>query len=137
MRTITHVLDTSAILAHFFDEPGAEMVASLWASRSELPGISAVTVAELRLRLRDELSEDSEAEAAVSRYLNDLTVCLPIDRAIAECAWQLRVSASRRIPLIDALIAATARTVGATLVHRDPHLRAIPVELLEQLELPE
>jgi predicted nucleic acid-binding protein len=101
-----------------------------------LPGISAVTVTELRMRLRAEVSEDAEAEDALGRYLNELTVCLPVDRAVAECAWQLRLSASRRIPLIDALIAATARTIGATLVHRDPHMRAIPTGLLEQVELP-
>ena len=136
MRTITHVLDTSALLAHFFDEPGADVVAGLWASGSSLPGISAITVAELRIRLGKELAEDSEAEAAVDRYLNELTVCLPVDRAVAECAWQLRMAASRRLPLVDAIIAATARSVGATLVHRDPHLRAIPDDLLERIELP-
>jgi len=136
VRTITHVLDTSALLAHFFDEPGADVVAGIWASGSSLPGISAITVAELRIRLGKELAEDPEAEAAVDRYLSELTVCLPVDRAVAECAWQLRTATPHRLPLVDAIIAATARSVGAALVHRDPHLRAIPDGLLEQIELP-
>ncbi len=136
MKTITHILDTSALLAHFFDEPGAEIVEGLWASGTATPGISVLTAAELRIRLGSELSDASEAEAAIGHYLNELTVNLPVDRAVAECAWQLRVAASRRIPLVDALIAATARSIGATLVHRDPHLRSIPEGLLSQVELP-
>ena len=136
MKPITHILDTSALLAHFFDEPGAETVENLWAAGSDLPGISAVTVAELRSVLHAEMTDDVEADDAVDRYLNELTICLPVDRAVAECAWQLKRSASRRVPLIDALIAATARTHGATLVHRDPHLRALPPDLVEQVELP-
>jgi predicted nucleic acid-binding protein len=136
VRTITHVFDTSALLAHFFDEPGADVVAGIWASGSSLPGISAITVAELRLRLGKELAEDPEAGAAVDRYLDQLTVCLPVDRAVAECAWQLRTATMRRLPLVDAIIAATARSIGAALVHRDPHFRAIPAGLLERIELP-
>jgi len=136
LKPITHILDTSALLAHFFDEPGAETVENLWSSGTGLPGVSAVTVAELRSTLHAEMTDHAEADEAVERYLNELTVCLPVDRAVAECAWQLRRSASRRVPLIDALIAATARTHGATLVHRDPHLRAIPPALVQQVELP-
>jgi predicted nucleic acid-binding protein len=136
LKTITHVLDTSALLAHFFDEPGAGIVEGLWASGSALPGISVLTAAELRIRLGSELTENPETEAAISRYLNELTVNLPVDRAVAECAWQLRTAASGRLPLVDAIIAATARSIGATLVHRDPHLRSIPEGLLAQLELP-
>jgi predicted nucleic acid-binding protein len=136
VKTITHVLDTSALLAHFFDEPGAGIVESLWAQGSALPGISVLTVAELRIRLGSELSDNPETEAAIGRYLDELTVNLPVDRAVAECAWQLRTVASSRLPLVDAIIAATARSIGATLVHRDPHLRAIPEGLLAQIELP-
>jgi hypothetical protein len=136
VRPITHVLDTSALLAHFFDEPGADVVAGIWASGSSLPGISALTVAELRIRLGKELAEGPDSQAAVDRYLNELTVCLPVDRAIAECAWQLRIATPGRLPLVDAIIAATARSIGATLVHRDPHLRSIPEGLLAQIELP-
>lgn len=37
-----------------------------------------------------------------------------------------------RLPLIDALIAATAWVNDAVLVHRDTHMTAIPPELVQQ-----
>ncbi len=45
--------------------------------------------------------------------------------------------ATKRLPTIDALIAATAVQNKAVLVHRDPHFEAIPIEQLQQLKLPE
>ena len=134
--TVTHVLDTSALLAHYFDEPGADVVERLWSSRSERPAICAVTVTELKTRLRDELTDGVEAREAADAYLNELTVCLPVDRTVAELAWQLKESIGDRIPLVDALIAATARSAGAVLVHRDPHLGRIPREVVDQIVLP-
>ena len=135
MSTITHVLDTSALLAHYFDEPGAEVVQQLWASLGQKPGISAVTVTELRGRFNQELSDSQEAENAAEAYLGDLTVCLSVDRAVAELAFQIRAATPQRLPLVDALIAATARAAGAILVHKDPHMARIPAELLEQVVL--
>jgi predicted nucleic acid-binding protein len=129
---IRHVLDTSAILAHYFDEPGADAVAAIWRSGSSLPGISAVTIPELRGRLNVEASEKDESLRAVDVYIQELTVCLLVDRATAEMAFQLRAATPERLPLVEALIAATARGVGAILVHRDPHFERIPRGLVEQ-----
>jgi predicted nucleic acid-binding protein len=42
-----------------------------------------------------------------------------------------------RLPTIDSLIAATAALLDLTLVHRDPHLGAIPQHLIQQLQLPD
>jgi predicted nucleic acid-binding protein len=134
--TVTHVLDTSALLAHYFDEPGADVVQRLWASGSSKPGICAVTVTELKARLGEELTDDAEVQQAIDAYLDELTVCLPVDRAVAELAWQVKESASERIPLVDALIAATARAFNAVLVHRDPHFSCIPLEVVGQVVLP-
>ncbi len=135
MTEITHLLDTSALLAHFFDEPGADKVQSLWKESRQKPGISAVTIPELRGRLRKELASSREAEDAADGYLGELTVCLPVDRAVAEMAWQIRAATPQRLPLVDALIAATARAAGAILVHKDPHMARIPAELVKQLVL--
>ena len=76
-----------------------------------------------------------EAQAAADAYLQDLTVCLPVDRAIAELACHIRAAAPRRLPLVDALIAATARSAGAVLVHKDPHMAGIPAGVVKQLKL--
>jgi len=136
MSQVTHILDTSALLVHYFDEPGADVVEQLWATGSTRPGVSAVTVAELKRRLGEEVSDRGEALAAADAYLNELTVCLPVDRIVAESAWQLKEASAQRIPLVDALIAATARVTGAVLVHRDPHFQRIPRSVVDQVVLP-
>jgi predicted nucleic acid-binding protein len=135
MSRITHVLDTSALLAHYFNEPGAGQVEKLWSDESSRLAISSVTIAELRGRLHQEITDDAEAAKAADAYLNELTVCLPVDRATAEMAWQLRQAAPGRLPLVDALIAATARTADAVLVHKDPHMSRIPAGLMRQIDL--
>jgi predicted nucleic acid-binding protein len=135
MSQVSHVLDTSALLAHYFNEPGAELVEKLWADASHRIAISAVTVTELRGRLRHELTDDAEAMSAADAYLNELTTCLSVDRSTAEAAWQLRQATPNRLPLVDALIAATARSAGAVLVHKDPHMAQIPSGLVRQIVL--
>lgn len=135
MSAVTHVLDTSALLAHFFDEPGAEVVQQLWDSKRSRPGICAVTIAELRSRLDLELSSSEDARAAADAYLEELTVCLGVDRAVAELAVHIRAATPKRLPLVDALIAATARAAGAVLVHKDPHMAQIPAEVVKQIVL--
>ena len=135
MSAVTHILDTSALLAHYFDELGADAVQHLWDGPGPKPGISAVTVAELRGRLDQEIADKAERESAVESYLGELTVCIPVDRAVAELAWQIRTVTPQRLPLVDALIAATARSAGAILVHKDPHLARIPPELVRQIVL--
>lgn len=132
MSAVTHVLDTSALLAHYFDEPGAEVVQELWAAKGKKPGISAVSIPELRGRLGRELQSAHEKDRAADAYLRELTICLPVDRAVAELAWQIREATPQRIPLVDALIAATARAADAILVHKDPHMARIPADLVKQ-----
>jgi len=136
MSRVTHVLDTSALLAHYFNEPGAGVVEGLWSDESSRIGISAVTITELKGRLQEEITDDAESEKAAEAYLNELTICLPVDRATAELAWQLRQAAPGRLPLVDAIIAATARAAGAVLVHKDSHMSHIPPGLVRQIALP-
>ena len=135
MSRISHVLETSALLAHYFDEPGARIVEGLWSDGSSRVAISAVTVAELKGRLHQEVTDDAEAAKAADAYVNELTTCLPVERATAEMAWQLRQATADRLPLIDALIAATARMAGAVLVHKDAHMSKIPSRLVKQIVL--
>lgn len=40
---ITHVFDTSALLAHYFDEAGAEDVQRIWEANPERSGKTAVS----------------------------------------------------------------------------------------------
>ena len=135
MNSPPYLLDTSAILAHYFDEPGAETVASIWGTFHELPRISAISIAELHLRLSREECDSSEIEAAMAAYVHELTVAIPVDRIVAEMAVHVAEAATARVPLVDLLIAASARACNATLVHKDPHFSAIPSGVLEQLPL--
>ena len=127
--TITHILDTSALLAHYFDEPGADEVEQIWRSGTARPAVCAITVAEMRSRLEEEIADRAEVSSALSAYLDELTTCVPVDRSVAEAATHIRATASERVPLIDALIAGCARCHDAILVHRDRHMAVIPPNL--------
>jgi len=59
----------------------------------------------------------------------------PVDAAVAFAASVIGWRTPRRLPLVDALIAAVAQVRDAMLVHRDEHMRAIPPELLRQHDL--
>eukprot|EP01031_Cornospumella_fuschlensis_P007104 gene7104-8820_t len=61
---------------------------------------------------------------------------IPADDAMAQRAHQLKEASVERLPNMDALIAATAAVADAVLVHRDPHMAAIPASLLLQVVLP-
>ena len=137
MRAVTHVLDTSAILAHYFDEPGAEMVERLWHDSGNRVAICVLTLPELKGRLVDEVPDRQEIERAFSQYVDELTTSLVVDREAARSAILLRESVDGRLPLVDAVIAGCAHAHSAVLVHRDPHLAAIPHDLVTQLVLPE
>ncbi|MBA2592782.1 MAG: hypothetical protein H0U97_11205 [Gammaproteobacteria bacterium] len=62
---------------------------------------------------------------------------IAVDEAIAWAAFQIGCRTSKRPPLVDALIAAAAQGRGGCLVHRDGHLAAMPLDLVEQIQLPE
>jgi predicted nucleic acid-binding protein len=66
-----------------------------------------------------------------------MTSIEPISVEVVQRSLELRVAATARLPQMDALIAATAATCGAILVHRDPHFLSIPNHLIQQEPLPE
>lgn len=135
--TITHLLDTSAILAHYFDEAGAAEVDAVWQQPGNKPAICVLTIPELRTRLDEELTDAAEAERAFDLYVNQLTTCVPVDRAAADEAMRLRRSSPSRLPLVDACIAGCARKHNCLLVHRDPHMDQLPADTVRQLRLPD
>ena len=82
----THLLDTSALLAHYFDEPGAAEVDAIWQDSANDTVLCVLSIAELRSRLRTVTSNAPEVEKAYHLYVKELTRCLPIDRPVAELA---------------------------------------------------
>lgn len=134
---ITHVLDTSALLAHYFDEPGADQVDELWSDTSNHLAVCVLSLVELKTRLTVEVDDPVEIERVFDLYINHLTVNIAVDRSVAEKAISLRESVEVRLPLVDALIAACAQKESAILVHRDPHMADIPEHLVAQIRLSE
>lgn len=137
MAAVTHLLDTSAILAHYFDEPGAAEVNAIWQRRDNKVGICALTIPELRTRLREELDDREEAQRAFELYVDQLTTSVPVDRSAAHEAAQLRESSPSRLPLVDACIAGCAKQHNCVLVHCDPHMDQLPARAVRQLRLPD
>ena len=123
---MTHLLDTSAILAHYLDEPGADEVASLLARGPSVVALAAPSWVELDTRLRALVPEVEERENAFLQYTVSLTTLLPVDAESCLGAIRLRNAAPGRLPLADALIAGVADAAGLILVHRDPHFDTIP-----------
>ena len=134
-KAMRYLLDTSALLAHHRQEAGSERVQAILETESAEIFLSSLTLAEFARRLRDLGASLAEVEVDLADYEALADEILPADAAVARLAYQLGCATPARLPLIDALIAATAAHAGATLVHRDAHLRAIPGERLAQHDL--
>ena len=125
-----YVLDTSALLAHYLVEEGADFIDSILLQDEGY--VAAVTWLELRVKLMGE----PDAENSVRMYEDAVAGTIQITREIAAKAFELREGASTRLPSLDALIAGSAATRGYQLVHKDSHFLTIPATLLKQLMLP-
>lgn len=125
-----YLFDTSAILAHHLGESGWQEVERVFLQSDASFFFCAITLVEL-----------GEPLAGRRKVLNDyrslVSEILPVDEPVVAIAMHLRESVRPRLPLSDALIAASAKQRHATLVHRDPHFRGIPRNYLKQIELPE
>ena len=133
---MTHLLDSSAWLAHLFGEPGVEQVNQLFEDPKATIFVSALSLPEVYGRL-SALGQNDRWEQVWATYAPLFDKVLPADQAVAEEANRLRAATSHRLPTIGALIAATGAAYRLTLVHRDPHMAAITVARLEQLRLPD
>jgi predicted nucleic acid-binding protein len=128
---LTHVLDTSAWLAHLFKEPGARQITRLFKEPNNRVGVSVLSLVEVYTRLRA-VGREKEFKRTVEYYGILFTSFVPVSESIAHQAITLRSSATSRLPTIDSLIAATAAHHGAILVHRDPHFLALPGDEVKQ-----
>jgi predicted nucleic acid-binding protein len=131
------LLDTSALLTHLLDEPGADIVQEHLAAGSEHAHVSAPTLAELERRLAELVPDEGERDSILDQYCLQLCTLVDVDRASVEASIQLRRGSRNRLPLVDALIAGCAMRDGMMLIHRDEHLAGIPTKLLHQLCLPD
>jgi predicted nucleic acid-binding protein len=118
-----YLLDTNVISDLRRSGPNSARLRTWFDAQSpERLYVSVVTLGEIRqgieqVRRRDRLQADH-----LSQWLNELgrfyaDRLVPVDLAVAE-EWG-RLRAIRSVPVVDALIAATARVHGLTLVTRN------------------
>lgn len=133
---MTHLLDTSAWLAHLFGEAGILEVRQVFSDPQNQVFVSALSLLEIYARLKA-LHKAEQWPAVYSTYAALFTEILPVDKQVVMAAIQLRSVTPSRLPTVDALIAATAVFHNLTLVHRDAHLSSIPIESVRQMRLPD
>jgi predicted nucleic acid-binding protein len=133
---MTHLFDTSALLAHYLAESGADRVQALFDDETNSIGICVVSFLKFEVRLREMGLSESERQVEIQRYKTLFDEVISVNEAVCSKAADLKFSATPRLPNIDALIAASAALHGASLVHRDPHFPGIPTASLAQEMLP-
>jgi predicted nucleic acid-binding protein len=132
---MVYLLDTSALLSHYRKEFGADKVQLIFEDDSNDIFISAISIPEFGRRLKDLGADDSEIESAIAEYLLIIPAVIPADKEIAHEAFHIWNNTPGRLPLVDSIIAATAKNKSACLVHRDKHMGLIPKKILNQMSL--
>lgn len=130
-----YLLDTSAVIAHFFQETGGDAVERLFNDPSNVVTVCAVTFLELHSVLKAKAIPPAEIAETIALYDEIVAEVFPADLEAVRHAIDIRGSLRERLPLADALIAGCAACHGATLVHRDSHLATIPEHLVKQVLL--
>jgi len=134
---VTYLLDTSALLAHVLDEPGAEEVEAILLCGRNAVALAAPVWVELDGRLRQWITDAAEHRRIFHLYTELTSLFVPVDEAAVRAANRIRRSCAGRLPLVDALIAGCAAAHGLVLVHRDRHMDGIPASEITPLRLPD
>jgi predicted nucleic acid-binding protein len=131
---MTHLLDTTALLALVLDEGGAEAVQNLLNEEQAGVAVSVLTKAEVWSRLKS-LGRDAVFEEEWKALLPLFDAVLSVDPHVVDQSIALRRATPDRLPTTDSLIAATAAVHSLVLVHRDAHFQSIPADRLTCLDL--
>ena len=130
-----YTLDTSAIIAYFTDEAGADRVRGLLgaAARGRIEAYASfMTYMEVLYRVWRRLGEKA-GKAAYLRLRALAVNRLDVSEELLVAA--ARIKASHDLSVADAWIAATALVTRSKLVHKDPEFRSLASEVA-LLELP-
>jgi predicted nucleic acid-binding protein len=133
--SMRYLLDTSALLAHYRQELGWEVIQALLEDRTSEITLASPSLAEFSRRMHDLGADDSAIQDILDEYRLLFDDVVSIDGSTATAAYRITRQAISRIPLVDALIAAAALMDRAVLVHNDKHMAAIPTEVLKQQAL--
>jgi predicted nucleic acid-binding protein len=124
----TTILDASAVLALFFDEPGAEKLEALFQQAAEADKpllITAANWAEVLLQMQRKRGEDGAKAARALERTMPLEI-VPLDKDLAEAAAQLQLE--HGFGLARAFAVALSKSKKAQLVTADTTLK--PLESL-------
>lgn len=123
------VFDSYAVLALFFEEPGADIVEELLheAALADKPVlISAVNWAEVLYRMKRKRGDEGVQTAKRFESTMPLDVA-PVDRALAETAAEFK--AAHKMSLADGFAAALTKQKKAELVTGDREFKAVEGEI--------
>lgn len=133
---MSYLLDTNVISELRKGERANPKVLSWFAGVAEEEVfLSVLTIGEIRRGIESVRRRDPDAAASLDRWLALLSEAhgdriLPLDRAIAE-EWG-RMNVPDPLPVVDGLLAATARVLGLTLVTRNvADVEGAGVEMLD------
>jgi predicted nucleic acid-binding protein len=117
-----YLLDTNVVSETRKRRADPNVVAFLNATNAQRLFISVLTIGELRKGIAAKRAMDPTGAAQLAEWADVIETTfadrvLPVDAAVARCWGQL--SSGRVLPVIDALLAATALIHGLTLVTRD------------------
>ena len=109
-----------------------------WFSEQDPDGlfISVLALGEIREGVDRLTGREPSRARALDLWLRDLSTVygdrvLPVDHLVADEWGRIRARAARSLPVVDSLLAATARVHGLTLVTRnDKDFRDLGVQLL-------
>lgn len=133
---MTYLLDTN-VISELRKGRRADANVTAWfaGAAAEEIFLSVLTIGEIRRGIESVRRRDPDSAAALDRWLNLLSEAhgdrvVPIDRAITE-EWG-RMNVPDPLPVVDGLLAATARVLGLTLVTRNvADIAGAEVELLD------
>jgi len=133
---LSYLLDTNVISELRKGERADSNVTAWFADiADEEIFLSVLTIGEIRRGIESVRRRDPDSAAALDRWLALLSEAhgdriLPVDRAIAE-EWG-RMNVPDPLPVVDGLLAATARVLDLTLVTRNvADVEGAGVELLD------
>lgn len=136
---MSYLLDTN-VISELRKGERAEQSVSNWFDglADQEIHLSVLTIGEIRRGVESVRRRDPDSAAALDSWLSRLTEAhrdriLQVNRAIAE-EWG-RMNVPDPLPVVDGLLAATARVVGLTLVTRNvADVEATGVELLNPFD---
>ena len=123
------------MLAHYRGEAGCERVQEIFDQSEAIIRIASPTISEFAKRMTALGETRDKILAALKGCGRMWKEIVSVDEAIAVEAFAIGEATRGRLPLVNALIAGAARITGSVLVHRDPHFKKVPTELVSQESL--